>query len=64
VSCGTDAMQGAIKNVQIEDGQVRYETIGGIPPLGICGSGLIDLLAGMLREGIIDSSGRFAESYR
>jgi uncharacterized 2Fe-2S/4Fe-4S cluster protein (DUF4445 family) len=64
VSCGTGAIQGAIQNVQIEDGQVRYETIGGMPPVGICGSGLIDLLAGMLREGIIDSSGRFSASHR
>jgi uncharacterized 2Fe-2S/4Fe-4S cluster protein (DUF4445 family) len=64
VSCGTGAIQGAIQNVQIEDGRVRYETIGGMPPVGICGSGLIDLLAGMLREGIIDSSGRFSASHQ
>ena len=64
VSCGTGAIQGAIQNVQIEDGQVRYETIGGAPPVGICGSGLIDLLAEMVRAGIIDSSGRFSASHR
>jgi len=65
VSCGTGAIQGAIQNVQIEDGQVRYETIGGrTPPVGICGSGLIDLLAEMLREGIIDNGGRFSASHR
>jgi len=60
VSCGTGAIQGAIQNVHIDDGRVRYETIGGIPPVGICGSGLIDLLAGMLRAGIIDDRGRFS----
>jgi uncharacterized 2Fe-2S/4Fe-4S cluster protein (DUF4445 family) len=64
VSCGTGAIQGAIKNVRIEDGRVRYETIGESPPIGICGSGLIDLLAEMLREGIMDSSGRLSEPYR
>jgi uncharacterized 2Fe-2S/4Fe-4S cluster protein (DUF4445 family) len=64
VSCGTGAIQGAIKNVQIADGRVRYETIGGRAPVGICGSGLIDLLAGMLREGIIDSSGRFSAAHQ
>jgi len=64
VSCGIGAIEGAIRNVCINDGQVRYETIGGVPPVGVCGSGLIDLLAEMLREGIIDHRGRFAESYR
>jgi hypothetical protein len=33
-------------------------------PVGICGSGLIDLLAEMLREGIIDRGGRFSVSHR
>jgi uncharacterized 2Fe-2S/4Fe-4S cluster protein (DUF4445 family) len=64
VSCGTGAIQGAIQNVQIDDGRIRYETIGGIPPVGICGSGLIDLLASMLRTGIIDSRGRFLGVHR
>ena len=64
VSCGTGALQGAVKNVWIEDGRTRYETIGGRSPTGICGSGLIDLLAEMLREGIIDDRGRFSKPYR
>ena len=64
VGCGTGAIQGAIKNISIEDGQIYYETLGGRPPVGICGSGLIDLLAEMLRNGIIDHSGRFSESFR
>ena len=64
VTHGTGAIEGAIKNVQIQDGRIRYETIGDKAPIGICGSGLIDLLAEMLREGIIDENGRFAEPYR
>ena len=64
VSCGTGAIQGAIKNVWIEDGQTRYETIGDGPPIGICGSGLIDLLAEMLRKGAIDDRGRLSEPCR
>ena len=46
------------------DMEIRYETIGGGAPIGICGSGLIDLLAEMLREGIIDQRGRFSEPHR
>jgi len=64
VGCGTGAIEGAIANVYINDGQIRYETIGGASPVGVCGSGLIDLLAEMLREGIIDHRGRFSEPYR
>ena len=64
VSYGTGAIQGAIKNVQIENGNTCYETIGGRSPIGICGSGLIDLLAEMLREGIIDHTGKLLEPHR
>jgi uncharacterized 2Fe-2S/4Fe-4S cluster protein (DUF4445 family) len=64
VSYGTGAIQGAIKNVQIENGNTCYETIGGRSPIGICGSGLIDLLAEMLREGIIDTRGKLLEPHR
>jgi len=64
VTCGTGGIQGAIKNVWINDGEIRYETIGGEPPIGICGSGLIDLLAEMLREGIIDRRARLADPFQ
>ena len=66
VSCGTGAIQGAIASIAISagDGRVRYETIGSKPPVGVCGSGLIDLLAEALREGIIDERGRLSGRYR
>ena len=64
VSCGVGAIEGAIKNMWIKDGDVSFETIGNKPPIGICGSGLIDLLAEMLREGIINEMGRFSEVYQ
>ncbi len=66
VSCGTGAVQGAIASIAISagDGPVRYETIGNMPPIGVCGSGLIDLLAEALREGIIDERGRLSGKYR
>ncbi|MBS7650298.1 MAG: ASKHA domain-containing protein [Candidatus Bathyarchaeia archaeon] len=60
VKCGIGAVEGAIQSVEIaEDLKVKYETIGGAPPIGICGSGLIDLLAQMLDRGVIDWRGRF-----
>ena len=64
VTCGTGAIDGAISNIWIGGGKVGYETIGHKPPVGICGSGLIDLLAEMLREGIIGENGRLSDPYR
>jgi uncharacterized 2Fe-2S/4Fe-4S cluster protein (DUF4445 family) len=47
---------GAIDRVTV-DGEIRVHTIGEAPPLGICGSGLIDLIAGLLDAGAIDWTG-------
>ena len=61
--CGVGAIAGAIKNVRIDDGRVEFETIGDRPPVGICGSGLIDLLAEMLRNGIMSRKARIKEDF-
>lgn len=58
---GLRAAEGAIEAVHI-DGDVFLKVIGHTAPRGICGSGLIDAVAGMLRAGIIDSTGRFADT--
>jgi uncharacterized 2Fe-2S/4Fe-4S cluster protein (DUF4445 family) len=47
---------GAIEKVEI-DGDVRCGVIGGVPPIGICGSGLIDAVAKMLDAAVLDASG-------
>ncbi|MGQ9543139.1 MAG: ASKHA domain-containing protein [Candidatus Bathyarchaeia archaeon] len=62
IKCGTGAVAGAIQRIEITgDLKVKYETIDGAPPTGICGSGLIDALAQMLDRGIIDWKGRFLQ---
>jgi uncharacterized 2Fe-2S/4Fe-4S cluster protein (DUF4445 family) len=61
VRCGMMAEKGAIEKVYIEDGELRYQVIGNAAPSGICGSGIIDLVAVLVSEGIIDRSGRFVE---
>jgi uncharacterized 2Fe-2S/4Fe-4S cluster protein (DUF4445 family) len=63
VTCGVGAIAGAIKNVWIHDGHVDFETIGNKPPLGICGSGLIDLLAELLRNGIMSRKARIEKEF-
>jgi len=61
VACGMMAQQGAIEKVFLEKGEIRYEVIGGGAPDGICGSGVIDLIAVLLEKGIIDRAGQFVE---
>lgn len=49
---------GAIEGVKIKGGKIELSVKGNVIPRGICGSGLIDAVAQMLKEGIIDSKGR------
>ena len=60
ISCGTRAVPGAIEEVKINDEDLRpfYNTIGHVSPVGICGSGIIDLICEMKRTGIINGKGR------
>lgn len=59
VAHGMRAMMGAIDSIHItDDCEVEYTTIGGAKPLGICGSGLIDLIAEMFLMDIVDKKGR------
>ncbi len=62
ISCGMCAKKGAIEKIRFGDENIELEVIGKCDPLGICGSGLIDLIAEMLRHGLIDESGRLNES--
>src|SRR3989339_32211 len=57
ISSGMKASVGAIEGVEIDE-DVRLKTIGGGKPLGLCGSGLLDLIAELLRQGVVDFSGK------
>ena len=57
ISCGLRAANGAIEKVKFDNDCV-YSVIGNVEPVGICGSGLIDITAELLNAGIIDSTGR------
>lgn len=58
---GMRASQGAISAVSFENGEVIMTTIGDLPPQGICGTGLIDIMAGLLKEHLLSPTGRFQE---
>ena len=55
---GMRAATGAIERVRIDGSEVQFQTIGGAPPVGICGSGILDALAQLYAAEIIDEGGR------
>ena len=63
IICGTKAVSGAIERLQIEPEsfEVKYQTVGNTKPVGICGSGIIDGVANLLRCQLIDRKGIFVE---
>jgi len=57
ISCGMRGADGAVDHVWLKNGAVEYHVIGDIAPEGLCGSGLLDLVAVLLELEIIDESG-------
>ncbi len=57
ISCGMRGSTGAVDHVWLEDGAVKYHVIGDVSAQGLCGSGLLDLVAVLLDLEIIDESG-------
>jgi len=64
VTYGMPGCDGAIESIQYEDGQFKYETIGNTEPRGLCGSGLIDLLAELSRNDLMTPKGVFADKIK
>ena len=61
VTYGMPGYDGAVEAVSITDGAVDYRTIGDLQPQGICGSGLVDLLAELRRTGRMNELGAFSD---
>lgn len=60
ISMGMRATTGAISSVKKINGNPEYHVIGNVPPRGICGSGLIDVISVCLEKGKIDVGGKIA----
>jgi uncharacterized 2Fe-2S/4Fe-4S cluster protein (DUF4445 family) len=58
---GMRATDGAIEHLRLVDNRVEYQTISDAPPVGLCGSGILDVLAELYRAGIVDRGGRMGE---
>jgi uncharacterized 2Fe-2S/4Fe-4S cluster protein (DUF4445 family) len=59
---GMRASEGAIESVTISQDRVTWQVIGNVPPLGLCGSGLIDAVAQLRLSGLLLPSGKFITS--
>jgi uncharacterized 2Fe-2S/4Fe-4S cluster protein (DUF4445 family) len=62
IRCGMRAADGAIEVVKLdsEAGEVEIGVIGDVAPRGLCGSGLVDAVAELVKAGLLDASGRYA----
>ncbi len=61
ITFGMPGYDGAIQSISLSNGSVRYRTIGDRPPEGICGSGLIDLLAELVNNDKMNELGAFPD---
>jgi uncharacterized 2Fe-2S/4Fe-4S cluster protein (DUF4445 family) len=58
IKFGMRAAPGAIEHVRMTENRLETQTIGGEPPVGICGSGLLDAVAQLYSHGILNRSGK------
>ena len=61
ITHGMRAMDGAVERVRIDDLGVHLKVVGNARPVGICGSGIIDLVSVLLQNGFIDRQGTFTD---
>jgi len=59
IRCGMRAADGAIEVVTMTAAELSLKVIGDAEPLGLCGSGLVDAVTGLVRTGLLEESGRF-----
>lgn len=58
ISRGVGGIPGAVNRISLDGEKLSFTTIGDLPPIGICGSGIIDLVSILVALGIIDEGGR------
>jgi uncharacterized 2Fe-2S/4Fe-4S cluster protein (DUF4445 family) len=61
IRCGMRSGRGAIESVEIRGDELRIETIDDSPPVGICGSGVLDVTAQLYLAGIVSPTGRMTK---
>ncbi|MHC2995003.1 MAG: DUF4445 domain-containing protein [Candidatus Atribacteria bacterium] len=61
ISSGMRAIEGAIEKVKMTNKSINWRTISDVKVKGLCGSGLIDLIAEMFKLGLINKSGKLID---
>jgi uncharacterized 2Fe-2S/4Fe-4S cluster protein (DUF4445 family) len=60
---GIGSVPGAISGISIQEKEVFITTIGNKPPVGICGTGVIEIASELLKVGLMDETGLLIEEY-
>jgi uncharacterized 2Fe-2S/4Fe-4S cluster protein (DUF4445 family) len=64
ISHGMGSVPGAIARVWLTpEGKAGYETINNQPPLGLCGTGVVDIAAVLVKAGLVDETGLLVDQY-
>jgi uncharacterized 2Fe-2S/4Fe-4S cluster protein (DUF4445 family) len=61
---GMRAASGAIERLRLVEDTIEYQTIGGVSPVGLCGSGIVDTMAQLFLAGVLDRQGRMHDHPR
>lgn len=59
IECGIGGVSGAISKFEIFDGEQKFQTVDNACPTGICGAGLVDIVATLVKENIVEFTGAF-----
>lgn len=62
IGCGMRAQEGAVEEASLREGRLSLATIGGRPPLGLCGSGILAVVREFLSAGLITKRGNIARA--
>ena len=63
ISCGVAGIPGAVRSVEITDGKAVTQTIGNLPPAGLCGTGVLETIYELLKEELVDETGLLDDEY-
>jgi uncharacterized 2Fe-2S/4Fe-4S cluster protein (DUF4445 family) len=63
ITCGIGSIPGAISSISIQQKEVSIGTIGNKPPVGICGTGVVEIVSELFKAGLMDETGLLVEEY-
>ncbi len=63
ISHGVGSISGAISSLSIENNKVNFNTIKNAPPVGICGTGVIDVTSELIKAKLVDETGLLIEEF-